>query len=81
MKWVCSSYNGILEILFSREEKPLGTAGAIINAQHLIKSDDFFIINGDTFLSLNYLDFMSLQKGKLQLTTKIFNLLITYYLT
>ena len=56
-KWVRSSYNGILEIIFSREKKPLGTAGAIKYAQHLIKSDDFFIINGDTLFNISLQSF------------------------
>jgi len=57
-KWVSSSYNGNLEIVISREMEPLGTGGAVKNAQELIFSDNFFVINGDTFTELNYRSFV-----------------------
>ncbi|MCB9757117.1 MAG: NTP transferase domain-containing protein [Candidatus Omnitrophica bacterium] len=47
-----------LIIEFSREELPLGTGGAIKNAQSLIESDQFFAMNGDCFCSLNYQEFL-----------------------
>jgi len=56
-KWVRSSYNGDLGIMFSREKEPLGTGGAIKNAQKLIRSNNFLVINGDTFTELNYRSF------------------------
>jgi len=49
-----------VEVLLSREDKPLGTAGAIKNAQSLIKSREFLVMNGDCFcrFDLNlFLDF------------------------
>jgi len=39
---------------FSMETKPLGTAGAIRKAALLIKSDDFLVVNGDTFCDVDY---------------------------
>lgn len=36
------------EVLVSREEHPLGTGGAIKRALSLIRSDPFFVFNGDT---------------------------------
>ena len=57
-KWVYSSYDGNLEIILSKEKEPLGTAGAVKNAQELIHSDNFLIINGDTFTALNYREFV-----------------------
>ncbi len=36
-------------IMVSREEAPLGTAGAVKNAEGLISSDRFFVVNGDSF--------------------------------
>jgi len=62
---LCSGYMGdairehyqqishALEIVFSQEEEPLGTGGAIKNAQPLIKSNPFLVINGDSFCKLN----------------------------
>jgi D-glycero-alpha-D-manno-heptose 1-phosphate guanylyltransferase len=36
-------------IIFSRETFPLGTAGAVKNAEPLIASDPFLVVNGDSF--------------------------------
>ncbi|MBI2033739.1 MAG: NTP transferase domain-containing protein [Candidatus Liptonbacteria bacterium] len=38
------------EIVFSEEEKPLGTGGAIKNAESKITSDHFFVMNGDSWI-------------------------------
>jgi NDP-sugar pyrophosphorylase family protein len=40
---------GPRQIIFSNEDEPLGTAGAIKNAQNLIISDTFIVMNGDSF--------------------------------
>lgn len=49
-----SQYND-LEICYAEEEQPLGTGGAIVNAlKYGNVKDDIFVINGDTFLKLNY---------------------------
>ncbi len=45
------------EILISKEDKPLGTGGAIRHAIHLINSNPFFVINGDSFCKLDIYDF------------------------
>ena len=42
-----------LEVLISNEQKPLGTAGAIGNAEKLIRSHTFLVVNGDSFCNLN----------------------------
>jgi len=45
---------------FSREEEPLGTGGALKNAHEIISSNPFFVLNGDSFLSVDlqaFLDF------------------------
>jgi len=47
------------EILFSREDNPLGTGGAIKNAQKLIQSNLFLVVNGDSFCPINFLDFFN----------------------
>ena len=42
------------EIVFSLEEELLGTGGALKNAERHIKTDHFIVLNGDTFLEVNY---------------------------
>ncbi len=49
-----NSYDGV-DIVYVGEEKPLGTGGAIVNAlQHADVNQPVFVLNGDTFLKLNY---------------------------
>lgn len=55
-----SEYNGIA-IRYAVEEKPLGTGGAIQHALKSIKSSEpVFVLNGDTFLKLNYQNMFAL---------------------
>lgn len=53
-----------VEILFSQEYKPLGTGGAVKKAKKLIKSDPFFVLNGDSFSEFNANDFLTFYKQK-----------------
>ncbi len=52
-----------LEIVYSVEEEPLGTGGAVMKSLEVIEDDVFFIINGDTYfdvsLSMLYQFYMS----------------------
>ena len=50
------------DFVFSEEENPLGTGGAVKNAESLIKGDRFFILNGD---SLCHLDFQAFHQNHL----------------
>jgi NDP-sugar pyrophosphorylase family protein len=44
-----------VEIQYSREVHPLGTAGAVKFAQHHLQdSPDFFVMNGDSFLEIDF---------------------------
>ncbi|MBF0553320.1 MAG: NTP transferase domain-containing protein [Nitrospirae bacterium] len=53
----CGRYN--FEILFSREEKLLGTGGAVIKAvAQYTKTPDVIAINGDTFAEVDFEDFV-----------------------
>lgn len=52
------SYKGGLEIIFSREDKLLGTGGAVKNAKGLIKSDKFLVMNGDSFSKIDLKGFL-----------------------
>jgi NDP-sugar pyrophosphorylase family protein len=47
-----------LKILFSREKEPLGTGGAIKNAQHFVRSDYFLVLNGDSFYNIDFSAFL-----------------------
>ncbi len=53
-----------LSIEFSKEEKPLGTGGAIKNAQTFVQSDRFFAMNGDCFCALDYKAFLNFHLTK-----------------
>jgi len=58
------------EILFSAENKVLGTAGALKNAEELIHSNSFFVINGDSFCPINlthFLDFHCNKKAQISI--------------
>jgi NDP-sugar pyrophosphorylase family protein len=43
--------------LFSEEDFPLGTGGAIINALSMVKSNNYFVLNGDSSCSINFQEF------------------------
>lgn len=49
-----SGYN----IIFSEEESPLGTGGAIKNAKPLIKSNPFMVMNGDSICNIDFNEFL-----------------------
>ena len=42
------------KISFSSEESPLGTAGAIKNAENGIQSDTFIVLNGDSYCKTDF---------------------------
>lgn len=48
-----------VEIVYSKEDKPLGTGGAIVNAVNNIKSENIFILNGDSWCVTNLRKFSS----------------------
>jgi NDP-sugar pyrophosphorylase family protein len=61
-----------LEILFSREDTPLGTGGAIKKGASLVKSDRFLAMNGDCFCVIDYNTLIaSHEAGKAQATLAI----------
>ncbi|MCR4435360.1 MAG: nucleotidyltransferase family protein [Clostridiales bacterium] len=51
-------------IQYSEEEEPLGTGGALKLAEKYISEDDFFVLNGDTFLELDYGKMLGYHRGK-----------------
>jgi D-glycero-alpha-D-manno-heptose 1-phosphate guanylyltransferase len=48
-------YQGI-EIVYSVEDSPLGTGGAIMLAMTLVAGDHVFVVNGDTYLDVELSD-------------------------
>jgi len=53
IKYFKNNYKGLL-LEYVIDEKPLGTGGAIKNALAKTNAKNIFIINGDTFLELDY---------------------------
>lgn len=60
-----------LEFIIAKEKKPLGTAGAIKNAQKLIKSNPFMAMNGDSFCPVDLDKFLSFHKNKKALVSMV----------
>jgi D-glycero-alpha-D-manno-heptose 1-phosphate guanylyltransferase len=52
------------EVVFSEEEKPLGTGGAIKHALPHIESSSFLVLNGDSLCPTNYQDLMAYHRAK-----------------
>lgn len=53
-----------LDYTISSEKEPLGTGGAIKKALNYSKSDNVFVLNGDTFCDFNLNDFFEFHVGK-----------------
>lgn len=51
-------------ISYSIEEEPLGTGGAIKQAFDLFNLDEAVVINGDSFIKMDYADFYKKNSGK-----------------
>ncbi len=47
-----------VNIAYAEEEIPLGTAGAIKNAQGIIGDERFMVLNGDTYAGIKFEDFL-----------------------
>ena len=52
------------EILFSRENEPLGTAGGVKQAENLVQSNPFLVMNGDSFCPVDLLQFLDFHSKK-----------------
>ncbi len=53
-----------IEIIFSQENQPLGTGGAVKKAKRLIRSEIFLVLNGDSFSKFNVANFIKFYKQK-----------------
>jgi D-glycero-alpha-D-manno-heptose 1-phosphate guanylyltransferase len=53
-----------IAIEYSKEEKPLGTAGAVKRAQQYLQDvPDFLVMNGDSFLEINFHSLMGFHQS------------------
>ncbi|MDZ7586960.1 MAG: hypothetical protein U0946_04340, partial [Patescibacteria group bacterium] len=57
---------------FSEDDRPMGTAGSLKNSQKLFK-EDFFVINGDTYLDIDYQQVFQAHQKSGQLATLVVN--------
>ena len=63
------------EIIYSIEDSPLGTGGATRNALRNINSDMVFVLNGDSYLDINYkrmLNFHSIIQADITIASHFF---------
>lgn len=51
------------------EEVPLGTGGAVKNAEEYLKSEEFFVFNGDVLTDMNLEDLLKFHKKKKSMVT------------
>lgn len=56
-----NEYKGV-KVSYSIEESPLGTGGAIKQAMSLCSSSDILIVNGDTYLEIDFQEFFKSHK-------------------
>lgn len=54
-----------VKILYSEEVEPLGTGGAIKKAAKLIDDEDFIVMNGDSFLDVDFNQLITFHKSRL----------------
>jgi D-glycero-alpha-D-manno-heptose 1-phosphate guanylyltransferase len=55
---------GSLEILYSHEERPLGTAGALRNAEVLFGTEPILVMNGDSYCDVDLRSFFEWHSKK-----------------
>lgn len=58
-----------VKILYSEEVEPLGTGGAIKKAAKLIDDEDFIVMNGDSFLDVDFNQLITFHKSRQSMTT------------
>jgi len=52
-------------IEYAEEREPLGTGGALKNAKsYVVGEDKFVVMNGDTYLDLDFIDFLEFHNKK-----------------
>jgi len=63
--------NGLLEFVLSDERTPLGTAGAVKNAERYIRSDPFLVANGDSFCPADLAEFYNFHSARQALLSMV----------
>jgi len=53
-----------INIVYSESDEPQGTAGEVKKSESLIVEDDFFVLNGDSFLELNLKEMFNFHKKR-----------------
>ena len=53
-----------MNIAYSLEELPLGTAGWVKNAEHLLRDDTFIVISGDALTDFNLTEIIEFHRAK-----------------
>jgi len=66
---IASYFEAQSNISFAPEDEPLGTGGAILNSIKNL-SGDVAVINGDTFLEIDFASFWAAHKGRLTLALR-----------
>lgn len=56
--------NALYEVVFSKENEPLGTGGAVKNAEKYIRSNPFLVLNGDSFCPVDLNNFFCFHLAK-----------------
>jgi D-glycero-alpha-D-manno-heptose 1-phosphate guanylyltransferase len=68
MEYFGNSFSS-MEIDYAKEEEPLGTGGGLKNAMEKCHTDNILVLNGDTFLELDFNDFYNFhQKGQAEVS-------------
>ena len=58
-----------MELTYANEEKPLGTAGSVKNAEEALKDDSFLVISGDALTDFDLTELIEFHKEKGALVT------------
>ncbi len=58
-----------MELTYAHEEKPLGTAGSVKNAEEALKDDSFLVISGDALTDFDLTDLIAFHQEKGALVT------------
>ncbi|BBJ45929.1 hypothetical protein SSPO_086470 [Streptomyces antimycoticus] len=58
-----------MELTYANEEKPLGTAGSVKNAEEALKDDTFLVISGDALTDFDLTDLINFHKENGALVT------------
>ena len=66
-----SYYQHNCNITLSEEEEPLGTGGALKNAELLIKSNPFIVMNGDSICNVDFREFLNFHMYKRDLLSMV----------